>query len=378
FLRSNKCRLESGLIILIRRRRELLNGNSIVVFCSSSTSSATMQSQNLDWIWTESKQVMTAVVETGWNTFIFCSNHKHLSQEWSCKFFLLSLFLLYVLFSRFRVLLSGVHTIDLVLCSDIGVETYSNRDENRKVATFSEISSPQHLQKLCPQDEQAQHIIINLLDLQVCPMLSFSEKLSSIRLYLLPFIPNIALFPFFVPSLYLIISFLGDTAENIVAAFQGSQKTVLAISGTFSDAQVFLEGYFDRRDEVRSQLCLTTATITQIQVAGIGDRVCVDLCSLNETWDEVRSQLCLTTATITQIQVAGIGDRVCVDPCSLMRPGEGLLVGSFAGGLFLVHSECLESNYISSRPFRVNAEPVHAYIAVPGGKLAIFQSRKQT
>lgn len=30
-------------------------------------------------------------------------------------------------------------------------------------------------------------------------------------------------------------------------------------------------------------------------------------------------------------------------------------VGSFARGLFLVHSECLESNYISSRPFRVNA-----------------------
>jgi 3-dehydroquinate synthase class II len=53
--------------------------------------------------------------------------------------------------------------------------------------------------------------------------------------------------------------------------------------------------------------------------------------------------------------MVGMGDRVCVDLCSLMRPGEGLLVGSFARGLFLVHSECLESNYIESRPFRVNA-----------------------
>ncbi|XP_010497244.1 PREDICTED: uncharacterized protein LOC104774309, partial [Camelina sativa] len=43
-------------------------------------------------------------------------------------------------------------------------------------------------------------------------------------------------------------------------------------------------------------------------------------------------------------------------------------VGSFARGLFLVHSECLESNYIESRPFRVNAGPVHAYVSVPGGK----------
>ena len=49
---------------------------------------------------------------------------------------------------------------------------------------------------------------------------------------------------------------------------------------------------------------------------------------------------------------------MCVDLCSLLVPGEGLLVGSFAGGLFLVHSECLESAYISSRPFRVNAGPV--------------------
>ncbi|XP_057834417.1 uncharacterized protein LOC131044943 isoform X7 [Cryptomeria japonica] len=76
----------------------------------------------------------------------------------------------------------------------------------------------------------------------------------------------------------------------------------------------------------------------------------------------------LSTATVTRLEMMGMGDRVCVDLCSLLRPGEGVLVGSFARGLFLVHSECLESSYISSRPFRVNAGPVHAYIAVPGGK----------
>jgi hypothetical protein len=35
----------------------------------------------------------------------------------------------------------------------------------------------------------------------------------------------------------------------------------------------------------------------------------------------------------------GLADRVCVDLCCLCRPGEGLLVGSFARALFLVHSE---------------------------------------
>lgn len=34
----------------------------------------------------------------------------------------------------------------------------------------------------------------------------------------------------------------------------------------------------------------------------------------------------LTKATITRIEVVGMGDRVCVDLCSLMQPGEGLLV----------------------------------------------------
>lgn len=74
--------------------------------------------------------------------------------------------------------------------------------------------------------------------------------------------------------------------------------------------------------------------------------------------------------------MAGMGDRVCVDLCSLMKPGEGLLVGSFARGLFLVHSECLETDYIASRPFRVNAGPVHAYVAVPGGKTCYLSELK--
>lgn len=76
----------------------------------------------------------------------------------------------------------------------------------------------------------------------------------------------------------------------------------------------------------------------------------------------------MTKATVSKVEVVGMGDRVCVDLCSIMRPGEGLLVGSYARGMFLVHSECLETNYIASRPFRVNAGPVHAYVAVPGDK----------
>ena len=52
----------------------------------------------------------------------------------------------------------------------------------------------------------------------------------------------------------------------------------------------------------------------------------------------------------------------------MMNIGEGMLIGSYSKGLFLVHSESLESEYVASRPFRVNAGPVHAYIMTPGNK----------
>jgi 3-dehydroquinate synthase II len=45
-----------------------------------------------------------------------------------------------------------------------------------------------------------------------------------------------------------------------------------------------------------------------------------------------------------------------------------MLVGNSSGGMFLVHAEVEQSEYADSRPFRVNAGAVHAYIRVPGGK----------
>ena len=57
-----------------------------------------------------------------------------------------------------------------------------------------------------------------------------------------------------------------------------------------------------------------------------------------------------------------MGDRVCVDTCSSMELGEGMLVGNSSQALFLVHSESVENPFVNTRPFRVNAGPVHAYV----------------
>ncbi|MEM2865754.1 MAG: 3-dehydroquinate synthase II [Candidatus Hadarchaeales archaeon] len=76
----------------------------------------------------------------------------------------------------------------------------------------------------------------------------------------------------------------------------------------------------------------------------------------------------LVPARVVRVKAVGSGDRACVDTCSLLREGEGMLVGSQAEGMFLVHSETLRSEFVETRPFRVNAGAVHAYIMVPGGK----------
>lgn len=75
----------------------------------------------------------------------------------------------------------------------------------------------------------------------------------------------------------------------------------------------------------------------------------------------------LVEATVTGVKQLGMGDRSCLDTCTQMGPGQGMLVGNTARGFLLVHSESIENPYVATRPFRVNAGAVHAYILAPGG-----------
>jgi 3-dehydroquinate synthase II len=85
-----------------------------------------------------------------------------------------------------------------------------------------------------------------------------------------------------------------------------------------------------------------------------------------EVRDEAgRESVELEYATVTAIEQTGSADRVCIDTGNLMDHDEGMLVGSMARGLFFVHAETAESPYVASRPFRVNAGAVHAYVRTP-------------
>ncbi len=76
----------------------------------------------------------------------------------------------------------------------------------------------------------------------------------------------------------------------------------------------------------------------------------------------------LQFAKVTEIKNLGVGDRACIDTASILNQGEGILVGSQAKTLFLVHNESSGSKFTSPRPFRVNAGSIHSYILMANGK----------
>jgi 3-dehydroquinate synthase II len=96
------------------------------------------------------------------------------------------------------------------------------------------------------------------------------------------------------------------------------------------------------------------------------------LTSLRETGGETP----LTIGEVVFIKTLGMGDRVCIDTCTQMGMGEGMLIGNTSQALFLVHAESVENPYVATRPFRVNAGPVHAYVRVPGGKTRYLSELK--
>lgn len=134
--------------------------------------------------------------------------------------------------------------------------------------------------------------------------------------------------------------------ENLIAEYQGSRTKLLAQVASASDARVFLE------------------TLE----AGV-DGVVFDVRSGGELSEAVklvaqahRIELPLAHGKVIRIESLGSGDRVCVDTCTMLRVGEGMLIGSQASGMLLVHSESKHNQYAAPRPFRVNAGAVHSYI----------------
>jgi len=119
-----------------------------------------------------------------------------------------------------------------------------------------------------------------------------------------------------------------------------------------------------------SEMARTSIQILEKGVDGVVLRT-EDPSEVRKTVDIVHGllpKLQIETATVLETKILGMGDRVCIDTCSQMEHGQGMLIGNASDAFFLVQSEVEENPYVSARPFRVNAGPVHAYILSAHGK----------
>ena len=93
-----------------------------------------------------------------------------------------------------------------------------------------------------------------------------------------------------------------------------------------------------------------------------------DIATLQGLIDGTADHLELVELIVDSIEHIGIGERACIDTCSLLEPDEGVLVGSFSTGLFLSCSETHPLPYMPTRPFRWNAAAVHSYVLGPDNR----------
>tara|TARA_B100000902_G_C27223073_1_gene870706 strand:+ start:252 stop:1268 length:1017 start_codon:yes stop_codon:yes gene_type:complete len=141
--------------------------------------------------------------------------------------------------------------------------------------------------------------------------------------------------------------------ENLIAAAQNSGTKIAAIVEKEVDLQAIAFALEIGVDALVIKPDLVDlATITKIQKLELQDNIKIPSLSLS---------LNLNTAKINEISPQGIGDRVCIDTTSFLKEGEGLLCGSFAKSLSLIHAETINSEFVPTRPFRINAGSLHSY-----------------
>jgi 3-dehydroquinate synthase II len=138
--------------------------------------------------------------------------------------------------------------------------------------------------------------------------------------------------------------------ENLIVHFQGSGSKLMMLATTAQEAKLFFETMERGADGV---------LFVPEKLEELG--------KLRKLVEDASPKLSMVEGKITALRQLGLGDRVCIDTCSMLNIGEGMLIGNQSSCLFLIHSETLDSEYAASRPFRVNAGPVHAYILMPDG-----------
>ena len=150
--------------------------------------------------------------------------------------------------------------------------------------------------------------------------------------------------------------------ENLVAAAQGSGTNIVAridtlqaIRGAAFALETGVDGLLLPSDHAEIWADAQMIAAERLATQSEGNEISVDDASE------------IVPVEVVAIEDGGIGDRICVDLTSILEVGEGLLIGSSANALALIHGETLDSEFVPPRPFRVNAGAVHAYVLMADG-----------
>ena len=156
--------------------------------------------------------------------------------------------------------------------------------------------------------------------------------------------------------------------ENLIAACDGGPTKVAA---RISSAEQVLGAAFALQIGVDALLVdkktLPTALIAKSQR---GEKVSKPIEMKSSTNYD------LSFVEVTEVKEGGVGDRVCVDLTTMLDSGEGMLVGSSSSSMVLVHGETVESEFVPTRPFRVNAGALHSYILMADGSTSYLSELK--
>lgn len=151
---------------------------------------------------------------------------------------------------------------------------------------------------------------------------------------------------------YLVVELTDETnipLELLIARLQEKNTSLIKVVNSFQDMEVSIgvmevgsDGVLLRTEEI-PELVKVTNYITNSK----------------------RSNIQMQTGKVIEVEHVGMGSRACIDTVDLLKPNEGMLVGSTSSGGLLVSSETHFLPYMELRPFRVNAGAVHSYVWTP-------------
>ena len=172
----------------------------------------------------------------------------------------------------------------------------------------------------------------------------------------------------------------GDPDRESIRSLMGMVEWVVVSCSDWT--MIPLENLIADASGTGTRICAEINRIEEIQGAIFALEIGVDALLLpfqEDLWNKAQllgnsrdfrtsegSASSLIEVTVSSIEDGGIGERSCIDLTERMNQNEGLCIGSFSSCMVLVQAEVNENPHVPTRPFRVNAGAIHAYVLSEG------------